>query len=176
MNNDQSSLILASVLDRIDHKRESEGNVPQNNEERTTSKGWVEYVDPTTGKPYYFNTTSKVTQWEKPPESEWYAVDASHQNTDQSGAVSSAQPLVADIPYGWAEYFDPVSKLPYYYNMILKTTQWAKPKDFEASTKSLTAECTTEYSEKAYFCKESGRFSGTSSYWQKVSFIAPLQC
>lgn len=175
MNNDQSSLKLANLLDRIDHKRGSGGIVPQK-DERKSFNSWVEYVDPATEKPYYFNIKSKATQWEKPAEFELDAAEASHQSTDQSGGVSSTQLVdMADIPYGWVEHFDPVSRLPYYYNMILKTTQWAKPKGFEASTTSLAVESTTEYSEKAFFCKESGRFSGTSSYWQKVSFIV-RQC
>lgn len=169
MNNDQNSLKLASLLDTIDRKNDCKYDGAIVRETMAKEYAWVEYVDPTSGKPYYYNYTSKITQWEKPANLELRSSEDSHRSTEDTIAVSPRpQVQVDDIPYGWVEHYDSVSKQPYYYNMILKTTQWAKPKGFEALPGSTAAAESTEYTEKAYFSKESGKFSGTSSYWQKV--------
>lgn len=101
-------------------------------------------------------------------------IDQSRESSGSNDAAKEAfvAPIEAgEIQYGWVEYFDPASQLPYYYNVILKTTQWAKPNVLEVSIEKSQNASQQEYTEKAYFSKESGKFSGTSSYWQKVTFI-----
>lgn len=84
-------------------------------------------------------------------------------------ATPAGDILDTDIPYGWVEYFDPASKLPYYHNVILNKTQWNKPQMVDPPSTASTVNHNSEYVEKAYFSKDSGRFSGTTSYWQKVN-------
>ena len=31
------------------------------------------------------------------------------------------------LPRGWKKYYDEVNQMPYYYNEILKVTQWERP-------------------------------------------------
>lgn len=95
-------------------------------------------------------------------------IDQSKEKGAESSNPKAALPgTVADVPYGWVEYFDPATKRPYYHNIILNTTQWDKPAAL-IEVSGAEAAKDTDYVEKAYFSKESGRFSGTTSYWQKV--------
>ena len=95
-------------------------------------------------------------------------IDQSKEKVAESSNPKAALPgTVADVPYGWVEYFDPATKRPYYHNIILNTTQWDKPAAL-IEVSGAEAAKDTDYVEKAYFSKESGRFSGTTSYWQKV--------
>lgn len=99
-------------------------------------------------------------------------LDKIDQNKEKvvDSALPKATPttvVATDVPYGWVEYFDPATKRPYYHNIILNTTQWEKPEALINPPGSETAK-DSDYVEKAYFSKESGRFSGTTSYWQKV--------
>lgn len=181
MDRDQSSLKLASLLDTIDRNIEGKGGDGEKyaevRKEETAGTRcrvcaeWVKYTDVTSGRPYYYNITSKITQWEMPAGCEVAPELSKDGGENRPTSVCSALPTAAsdvdNVPYGWMEHFDPVSKLPYYHNVILKITQWGKPKCFDASDRPVLTEG-AEYTEKAYFSKESGRFSGTSSYWQKV--------
>lgn len=198
MNSDTSSVRLANLLDRIDQNKEKvAGSAPKVFAYRpdVQTSEWVEYVDPTTSKPYYYNVLSKLTQWEKPETlmtptppcscaksnedlptakstiqeaTPTYSEGTSSELQNDLHAVLGTTPAAApDISFGWVEYLDPNSKLPYYYNVILKITQWEKPKALLSIPESdQTGD--VEYVEKAYFSKDSGRFSGTTSYWQKV--------
>jgi hypothetical protein len=65
--------------------------------------GWAPVKDPTTGRTYYYNATTRETSWTKP------------------GAAVA-------LPAGWRTVKDPTSGRTYYYNANTKETSWAFPK------------------------------------------------
>jgi hypothetical protein len=56
-----------------EHQKGANGEAPEAQPTRRKKKPkplWAEYVDPATGTPYFHNRLTKVTQWERPDESE----------------------------------------------------------------------------------------------------------
>ena len=64
---------------------------------------WMEFVDPN-GKPYYYNKTTKVSQWNKP---------------------EALNPIPSN-DIDWKEYVHSNGKF-YYYNSVTNQTSWTKP-------------------------------------------------
>uniref|UniRef100_A0A6S8TR00 Protein transport protein sec16 n=1 Tax=Chaetoceros debilis TaxID=122233 RepID=A0A6S8TR00_9STRA len=114
--------------------------------------GWVEMLDESSGKKYYFNEVENITQWEKPePASAEKSVAVTDdvralvENTVESKGIPSGlgrevehlepEVLVAevedesssDLPPGWIEMVDESSGQPYYINEVENVTQWEKP-------------------------------------------------
>jgi YHS domain-containing protein len=112
--------------------------------------GWVELIDESSGKAYFFNEKESLTQWNKPMEiphsktlkssigtsikastrndastsqDEWVKVDASSIDLSQTAPVASKKRL----PVGWAELIDPSSGKTYYFNKEDTITQWERP-------------------------------------------------
>lgn len=69
---------------------------------------WTEYFTPE-GKPYYYNSQTKVTTWQKPVEMTLVELEKSNI---------------------WEEYVDEKNGRPYYYNKITKESVWEEPTDF----------------------------------------------
>lgn len=70
--------------------------------------GWKELMDPSSGRPYYYNENDGTTSWDRPA--------AAPENTE-----------TAPLPAGWREVIDPGSGRPYYYNEVDNTTSWDRP-------------------------------------------------
>ena len=73
--------------------------------------GWTQSVD-ANGTPYYINTVTATTQWERP-----------------ASTVSSAilpPPAASSLPTGWTQSVD-ANGTPYYINTVTATTQWERP-------------------------------------------------
>ena len=101
-------------------------------------KGWEEVIDETSGKPYYFNATENITQWEKPEFSEEASgadvtADASDPIEENDNLTDLAQPAndkdedIHELPEGWEELIDESTGQVYYFNSELNKTQWDKP-------------------------------------------------
>lgn len=65
--------------------------------------GWKAVTDKSTGDTYYYNRTTKATQWTRP-------IGEKYQ-----------------LPRGWREIVDKLTGKKYYYNKSLNKTQWHKP-------------------------------------------------
>ncbi|KAL6219531.1 hypothetical protein ACLB2K_007290 [Fragaria x ananassa] len=73
--------------------------------------GWVSAKDPTSGALYYFNETTRRSQWEKP-----------------AGTSSNAPlPSPLSLPEDWAEALDETTGHKYYYNTKTYVSQWKHP-------------------------------------------------
>ena len=94
----------------------------------------------------------------------------SSEGKDSNATPDSIQPL----PYGWCAYLESSTGMMYYHNFFLNPTQWEKPtvsvaplmlQSEDAPSSSNLESC------KAYFNSSTGRFSGTSTYWEKVDYF-----
>eukprot|EP00934_Nitzschia_sp_Nitz4_P008522 Nitzschia sp. Nitz4//scaffold34_size148208//91553//101858//NITZ4_002988-RA/size148208-snap-gene-0.209-mRNA-1//1//CDS//3329548819//8512//frame0 len=124
----------------------------------TLLPGWVEVVDPSSGKTYYYNEETQETSWEPPtaPSTETVeapvmdAVDVGEDDVDEREIVNdvdeapetvdegvaveepevdtAAVPEVALLP-GWVEVVDPSSGQTYFYNEDTQETSWEAPID-----------------------------------------------
>jgi hypothetical protein len=122
--------------------------------------GWVEMIDQSSGRPYYFNEVDNITTWEKPI-AEPDTTETAHMRTDElESDVNITEPCTeeailesdvsvsshadaqveskADLPSGWVEMTDPSSGKPYYFNEIENVTTWERPEAVVVkSTKSV---------------------------------------
>jgi len=78
-------------------------------------------VDPKSGKPYYYNRSTKQTTWTRP------AGPREEPNTAQPSSPAAPPPASPGSSGEWAEKVDPRSGRPYYYNRATKETTWTKP-------------------------------------------------
>ena len=78
-------------------------------------QGWVEQFDSASGKPYYLNTATNTTTWERP------TVSVTPQHAQVAPLMTQA------LPPGWVEQIDSASGKPYYLNTATNTTTWERP-------------------------------------------------
>lgn len=93
-------------------------------------------------------------------------------STTSSSLPNKPLPIVNDI---WYEFIEPSSGKSYYHNYVTNETSWEKPTSFIPYTKPIqpneglsatSLDKDNNYSFVASFGKNSGRFSGASSYWE----------
>ena len=69
--------------------------------------GWLSQIDPTSGRTYYVNLESGISQWEPPDD------------------TSESEPV--DLPSGWLSFIDPKTGKTYYADTNSGVTQWEPP-------------------------------------------------
>eukprot|EP00546_Thalassionema_frauenfeldii_P016644 CAMPEP_0178901802 /NCGR_PEP_ID=MMETSP0786-20121207/4245_1 /TAXON_ID=186022 /ORGANISM="Thalassionema frauenfeldii, Strain CCMP 1798" /LENGTH=105 /DNA_ID=CAMNT_0020572985 /DNA_START=80 /DNA_END=397 /DNA_ORIENTATION=- len=88
--------------------------------------GWVESVDPNTGRKFYANHVTRVTQWDPPPG--W--------NSKPAAPAAAAAPPNDALPMGWEEMKDPQSGRTFYVDHANQVTTWTKPTTAAAGSSS----------------------------------------
>jgi len=137
------------------------------------SNGWIESVDPTTGRTFYANRYTRTTQWDPPPgwnntTNNSIAITDVHSTTQNNNNVShsnnrdtsnvlsdiakaqqrqTTQRIAADdlLPDGWEEMTDQTTGRKFYIDHATKTTTWERP------TRQTTSTATTSNSNERGF-------------------------
>jgi len=141
------------------------------------SNGWIESVDPTTGRTFYANRYTRTTQWDPPPG--WQktninsiAITDVHTTTSQNNTnvhnnrvddtssnvmsdIAKAQQRqttqmrAADdtLPDGWEEMTDQATGRKFYIDHATKTTTWERPTAHSTST---NANATSNSNERGF--------------------------
>eukprot|EP00298_Acanthocystis_sp_HF-20_P015463 c21150_g1_i3.p1 GENE.c21150_g1_i3~~c21150_g1_i3.p1 ORF type:complete len:752 (+),score=305.72 c21150_g1_i3:10-2265(+) len=116
----------------------------------TLPAGWVSQLHPETNKLFYYNTLTKISQWEKPDSNASKLINniqnENNKQEDKNNIISSNDNdsninnnnniqvnnnVISNdetLPPGWIAVFDPNSKKIYYHNPISGKSQWEKPK------------------------------------------------
>lgn len=119
-----------------DDRSEAEGEL------EVSETDWVEAVDETNGKKYFYNTVTQETSWEKPSstkEEESDSIDNSASSVDDDKYISdsdgsktdtdskSADSEDSSLPENWERVQGQSSGDAYYYNALTGETSWDIP-------------------------------------------------
>ncbi|CAJ1954685.1 unnamed protein product [Cylindrotheca closterium] len=99
---------------------------------------WIEAVDESSGKTYYYNTATQETSWEKPSssvledeseavEQEEKAAEVTDEHDDLNAEVDAEEADEQQLLGDWVEAVDEQNGQTYYYNPVTQETSWEKP-------------------------------------------------
>ena len=115
--------------------------------------GWVKYIDPESGFPYYFHELSSKSTYDRPEGLE--TSNNPFATVRQDGGVKmvpanvlsdkrdKSQLPVEKIQGGWEKFVDPESGYPYYYNAATEESTYDRPEGFETSEDPFEGERST---------------------------------
>ena len=98
--------------------------------------GWVEIIDPQTGRPYYWNNDLGPPQWERPVissknlpmiESRWDTVSRRPFTIDHNTKTTNQ---------AWERRMDAELQKEFYYNVITKELSWTLPQNMDSAPPS----------------------------------------
>jgi hypothetical protein len=103
--------------------------------------GWVKYVDPDSGYPYYCNEKIEESTYDRPEGFSTFAnpfISARGGQPKVSARQLSSRRDNSDKPKeylnnGWVKYTDPESGWPYYYNEQTEESSYDRPEGFATS-------------------------------------------
>jgi len=128
--------------------------------------GWVESVDPKTGRTFYANHVTRMTQWEPPPG--WNSSKSSGKNSNANNNNSN------DLPDGWEEMKDPASGRSFYVNHASQVTTWTRPTNNAAASSRAAAPVAAASSSSSSRALQQAATATTSSmYGHQSSSFAP---
>ena len=138
-NHQQYSNSNSNIVDNANrrHQGQFQQQFQQQQCQETLPPGWVEAMDPNTGKTYYCNPQTGDTKWERPSLSVTNTIpQAGPTETSMRGRVFLQQQQ-KQLPPGWVEAKDPSSGNVYYCNPQTRETRWERPV-FSSLTPSTT--------------------------------------
>jgi len=89
--------------------------------------GWEERFDPNTNHAYYYNSTTGVSQWEKPVKKNQGGGFGGNQNGYNNGGGYQQNGGGDSLPPGWKEMTDNNTGRPYYVNTQTGESVWERP-------------------------------------------------
>ena len=120
------------------------GDQRQQKPQQQLPAGWTLQYDQTTCRPYYYNSGSRKSQWDAPPDNGVQSNDSGWEL--QSIGQVIAQPVAqvftsvqsllpqigsqsgtSSLPDGWTLHEDPITRRPYYYHATTRTSSWTPP-------------------------------------------------
>jgi len=123
--------------------------------------GWVESVDPKTGRTFYANHVTRVTQWEPP--AGW---NSSKRPSPKNNSTNSNN----NLPEGWEEMKDPGSGRSFYVDHDSQVTTWTRPTTRSSSAAAAAAATTPATTSSSWALQQAAT---TSSYGQQSFTPAP---
>jgi TPR repeat protein len=101
----------------------------------STSAKFEKYVDPATGWPYYYNTTTGESTYDRPQNFRTEANPFASARTMEPASMLTTRRAASQAPAetlsgDWAKYVDPESGYPYYYNSKTDVSQYERPVGF----------------------------------------------
>jgi hypothetical protein len=104
--------------------------------------GWQKFVDPESGHPYYWNSNTDESTYDRPEGFQTNnnpfqsARGSARQTLPPASLVSSrrsSNEVGEKLNGGWVKYIDPESQTPYYHHAENDESQWEKPSNFVTS-------------------------------------------
>ena len=86
------------------------------------NNGWVQSIDPTTGRVFYANKHTRTTQWEVPEG--WHEQQHNEPSCQQQQHSTNT---IDTLPDGWEESIDPKTGRTFYINHLERVTTWDRP-------------------------------------------------
>ncbi|GMH53640.1 hypothetical protein TrRE_jg8793 [Triparma retinervis] len=106
------------------------------------NSGWQKFVDPESGHPYYWNSNTDESTYERPEgfqtnKNPFQSARGSARQTLPSASLVSSRRSSNEVGEklngGWVKYVDPESQTPYYHHAENDESQWEKPTNFVTS-------------------------------------------